>query len=45
MNKERLQTLAGEVCKSRRHHPRETLGGFVMAAPMLDKAGAQALQI
>ena len=40
MNKERLQSLARDLRKTPPRSPRETLGGFVIAARMLDKARA-----
>ena len=45
MNKDRLQTLARDLRKTPPHSPRETLGGFVIAARMLDKARADLLGI
>jgi hypothetical protein len=45
MNKERLQTLARDLRKTPPLSPRETLGGFVMAARMLDKARADLLSL
>ena len=45
MNKERLQSLARDLRKTPPRSPRETLGGFVIAARMLDKARADLLGI
>ena len=45
MNKDRVQTLARDLRKTPPRSPRETLGGFVMAARMLDKARADLLGI
>ena len=45
MNKDSLQKLARDLCKTPPRSPRETLGGFVIAAPMLDKARADLLGI
>jgi len=45
MNKEKLQTLARDLRKTPPRSPRETLGGFVIAARMLDKARADLLGI
>src|SRR5262249_9824810 len=45
MNKDRLQTLARDLRKTPPRSPRETLGGFVIAARMLDKARADLLGI
>src|SRR5262249_26203249 len=45
MNKDRLQTLARDLRKTQPRSPRETLGGFVIAARMLDKARADLLGI
>jgi hypothetical protein len=45
MNKEKLQLLARDLRKTPPHSPRETLGGFVIAARMLDKARADLLGI
>src|SRR5215471_13531632 len=45
MNKDQLQTLARDLRKTPPHSPRETLGGFVIAARMLDKARADLLGI
>jgi hypothetical protein len=45
MNKEKLQTLARDWRKTPPRSPRETLGGFVIAARMLDKARADLLGI
>jgi hypothetical protein len=45
MNKEKLQTLALDLRKTPPRSPRETLGGFVIAARMLDKARADLLGI
>jgi hypothetical protein len=40
MNKNKLQSLARDLRKTPPRSPRETLGGFVIAARMLDKARA-----
>ena len=45
MNKERLQSLARDLRKTPPRSPRETLGGFVIGARMLDKARADLLGI
>ena len=45
MNQERLQSLARDLRKTPPRSPRETLGGFVIAARMLDKARADLLGI
>ena len=45
MNKDPLQTLARDLRKTPPRSPRETLGGFVIAARMLDKARADLLGI
>jgi len=45
MNKDRAQTLARDLRKTPPRSPRETLGGFVIAARMLDKARADLLGI
>ena len=45
MNKEHLQSLARDLRKTPPRSPRETLGGFVIAARMLDKARADLLGI
>jgi hypothetical protein len=45
MNKEKLQTLARDLRKTPPRSPRETLGGFVIAARMVDKARADLLGI
>ena len=45
MNKERLQSLARDLRKTPPRSPRETLGGFVIGARMLDKARADILGI
>jgi hypothetical protein len=45
MNKDQLQALARDLRKTPRRSPRETLGGFVIAARMLDKARADLLGI
>jgi len=45
MNKEKLQLLARDLRKTPPRSPRETLGGFVIAARMLDKARADLLGI
>ena len=45
MNKEKLQILARDLRKTPPRSPRETLGGFVIAARMLDKARADLLGI
>jgi len=45
MNTEKLQSLARDLRKMPPRSPRETLGGFVIAARMLDKARADLLGI
>ena len=45
MNREGLQRLARDLRKTPPRSPRETLGGFVIAARMLDKARADLLGI
>jgi hypothetical protein len=45
MNKERLQSLARDLRKTPPRSPREKLGGFVIAARMVDKARADLLGI
>ena len=45
MNKERLQSFARDLRKTPPRSPRETLGGFVIALRMLDKARADLLGI
>lgn len=45
MNKEALSALARDLRKTHPRSPRETLGGFVIAARMLDKARADLLGI
>jgi hypothetical protein len=45
MNKERLQSLARDLRKTPPRSPRETLGGFLIGARMLDKARADLLGI
>jgi len=45
MDKERLQKLARDLRKTPPRSPRDTLGGFVIAARMLDKARADLLGI
>ena len=45
MNKERLKTLSRDLRSTPPRSPRETLGGFVFAARMLDKARADLLGI
>jgi len=45
MNKEKLQATARDLRKTPPRSPRETLGGFVIAARMLDKARADLLGI
>ena len=45
MNKDRLQSLARDLRKTPPRSPRETLGGFVIGARMLDKARADLLGI
>src|SRR3954452_3649412 len=45
MNNGKLQTLARDLRKTPPRSPRETLGGFVIAARMLDKARADILGI
>ena len=41
MNKDRLQPLARDLRSTPPRSPRDTLGGFVIAARMLDKARAE----
>ncbi|MFL6516187.1 MAG: DUF5069 domain-containing protein [Chthoniobacterales bacterium] len=43
MNKEKLQAIARDLRKTPPRSPRQTLGGFVIAARMLDKARADLL--
>ena len=45
MSKDKLQQLARDLRKTPPRSPRETLGGFVIAARMLDKARAYLLGI
>ena len=45
MNKEKLQSIARDLRKTPPRSPRETLGGFVIGARMLDKARADLLGI
>jgi hypothetical protein len=45
MNTDKLKQLARDLRKARPHSPRDTLGGFVIAARMLDKARADLLGI
>jgi len=45
MNQDKLQALARDLRKTPPRSPRETLGGFVIAARMLDKARADLLGI
>jgi Domain of unknown function (DUF5069) len=45
MNENQLKTLARDLRKTPPRSPRETLGGFVIAARMLDKARADLLGI
>lgn len=45
MTNDRLQSLARDLRKTPPRSPRETLGGFVIAARMLDKARADVLGI
>ena len=45
MNAEKLKPLARDLRKTPPRSPRETLGGFVIAARMLDKARADVLGI
>jgi hypothetical protein len=45
MNREKLQSVARDLTKNPPRSPRETLGGFVIAARMLDKARADLLGI
>jgi len=45
MNKEKVEQLARDLRKTPPRSPRETLGGFVIAARMLDKARADILGI
>jgi len=39
MNTDKLKQLARDLRKTPPHSPRDTLGGFVIAARMLDKLG------
>ena len=45
MNTDKLKQLARDLRKTPPHSPRDTLGGFVIAARMLDKARADLLAI
>jgi|SRR5215212_147501 len=45
MNKEKLQAIARDLRKGPPRSPRQTLGGFVIAARMLDKARADLLAV
>lgn len=45
MNKEKVSALARDLRKTPPRSPRETLGGFVIAARMVDKARADLLGI
>ena len=45
MNKDKLQTLARDLRKTAPRSPRQKLGGFVIAARMVDKARADLLGI
>src|SRR6187431_3609384 len=45
MNKGKLQSIARDLREKPPHSPRDTLGGFVIAARMLDKARADLLGI
>lgn len=45
MNEQKLRSLARDLSKTPPRSPRETLGGFVIAARMLDKARADILGI
>lgn len=45
MNSEKLKTIARDLRKTPPRSPRERLGGFVIAARMLDKARADVLGI
>ena len=45
MNTDKLKQLARDLRKTPPHSPRDTLGGFVIAARMLDKARAHLLGI
>lgn len=45
MNKEKLQSIARDLRKTPPRSPRETLGGFVIGARMVDKARADLLGI
>jgi len=45
MNKDKVQQLARDLRKTPPRSPRERLGGFVIAARMLDKARADLLGI
>lgn len=40
MNKEKLQSIARDLRKTPPRSPRETFGGFVITARMVDKARA-----
>jgi hypothetical protein len=45
MNKQKLHTLAGDLRKTTPRSPRQKVGGFVIAARMVDKAHADLLRI
>ena len=45
MKTDKLKQLARDLRKTPPHSPRDTLGGFVIAARMLDKARADLLGI
>lgn len=45
MNTDKLKQLARDLRKTPPHSPRDTLGGFVIAARMIDKARADLLSI
>jgi hypothetical protein len=45
MNTDKLKQLVRDLRKTPPHSPRDTLGGFVIAARMVDKARADLLGI
>src|SRR3712207_68065 len=45
MNKEQLKAVTRDLTKTPPRSPRETLGGFVIAARMVDKARADLLGV
>ena len=45
MNTDKLKQLARDLRKTPPHSPHDTLGGFIIAARMLDKARADLLGI